>query len=73
MWICLELNASYSFSRITVNLTYRCIVIFKGAAGVLGMPGPEGSEGPKVSVDTKYMYACFLFIINLVLIESMSS
>ena len=37
------------------------------------MPGPEGSEGPKVSVDAKYMYACFLFIINLVLIETMSS
>ena len=37
------------------------------------MPGPEGSEGPKVSVDTKYMYTCFLYKINLVLTETMNS
>jgi len=35
---------------------YRWIVIFKGAAGSLGQPGPEGTEGPKVSVYTKYMW-----------------
>lgn len=53
----LNFNPIYSFSSITVNLTYSWIVILKGAAGALGLPGPEGTEGPKVSVVTKY--ACF--------------
>lgn len=69
LWICVYL--SQSFSRITANVTYRCIVVFKGAAGALGQPGPEGTEGPKVSVDTKF--ACFLYKINLAHIEILSS
>lgn len=55
----------HSVTRIAVNLTHTLIVVLKGAAGGVGLPGPEGTEGPKVChVAAQLMHAQCIFLIE---------